>query len=440
MITRLQQHISQQHLFTPRHRLLVALSGGVDSVVLCYALCELGYTPILAHCNFGLRGKDSDGDEIFCRQLAKTLGLTIHVKTFATKVYAAKHGLSIQMAARELRYTWFDDLLRSQGYDFLLTAHHANDSVESILLNLVRGTGSKGLLGIASTRKQIIRPLLHFQKSELLHYAKQGRLNFREDKSNAEDKYKRNLVRLKVMPLLKKINPDVEQAILKNANLLAQTEELADAYVAHKTESLCIYRGDTLVISVKALMAEKYSPQITGKLMHAYGFNSTHIQKLLQTLSSPATSGKSFRSKTHVCEISFGEILIRKIQHKTFVALKFGNVAELCECAKFRITHVKAIKKLEPTDLVLNTDVLTFPLTLRPVKKGDRFKPFGMKGFKLLSDFFREQKVSVLQRKEAQVLCDGNGQIIWVCGYRSDERFRITEAPAKMIKLTYLGD
>ncbi|MEI6020453.1 MAG: tRNA lysidine(34) synthetase TilS [Bacteroidota bacterium] len=440
MLSQFEKHIRLKKLFSKNDHLLVAISGGVDSVILTRLLCALNYKVSLAHCNFNLRGNDSDADEAFCIALANELKVKIHVQHFNTKSYAKQNQLSIQMAARELRYSWFDELMQKHAYDYLLTAHHANDSVESILLNLIRGSGLNGLIGMEEKRNQLIRPLLPFQKLEIENFAKAEKIKFRKDGSNDEDKYKRNFVRLKLLPLIKQLNPSFDEVLLKNAALLANEKALANAFVEQKKKELLHVKETGFEIIVKQLLAESEYKTIIGAILHSFGFNSTHINALVRHLEQKGLSGKLFKSKSHQLYMSFDKIVISNLSNQNFQEMVFQNLEDLKASGIFEMIKTNKIKKIDCNTLMLDTAQLTFPLYLRGKKTGDKFKPFGMQGFKLLSDYFKEQKLNALQRQNTKLLVNAMGQIMWIVGYRSDERFRVSENSKSILLIKYLGN
>ncbi len=439
MYKALDRHIRSKNLFDKRDQLLVALSGGVDSVVLIHLLTALEYKVVLAHCNFKLRGKDSEADEAFCLALAKRLNLPIHLKAFDTKAYANINKQSIQMAARELRYQWFDELLQENAYDYLLTAHHANDSVESIVLNFIRGTGISGLLGIDEKRNNLVRPLLAFKKAEIIEFAKAQKIKFRKDASNEEDKYKRNFVRLKLLPLIKTLNPAFDDVLLKNADLLADEKALANAFVEQKKKELLQLKNGNYFISIQQLLRETHYQAILGAVMYAFGFNRSQIEDMLKHLLQKGLSGKTFKNKKYQVNLFFDQIEIAALTGQKFKALVFNDLKALENSGLFKISKIGKVMKVDGNALLLDASQLVFPLHLRTKKTGDKFKPFGMDSFKLLSDFYKEQKLSPTEKQNTKILVNAASQIMWIVGHRSDERFRIPKQLKNILLIEYLG-
>jgi len=439
VLTILEKHIQSQKLFSKNQSLLLAVSGGVDSVVLSHLLSQLNYKITLAHCNFKLRGKESEDDEKFCRDLAKKLNLKIHVHQFDIKSYSKKNKVSIQMAARDLRYAWFDQLIKEQHYNLLLTAHHADDSVETILLNLIRGSGLKGLAGMQAINGHVIRPLLNFSKKEIESYAEKHKIKFRKDSSNDEDKYKRNFVRLKLIPQIQKLNPAFNQTLLANAHYLAEDLNLLKTYIQIKRQALVIEKNNQYLINIQNLLKETNLQALTVHLLEHFGFNASQVEDLISTLNSKNFKGKLFATKAYIMHVGDKELMIIKniqsieIKHvyHSLQALKSSQLLKTQSIKKFALPH--------RNELLIESKHLIFPLTIRQRITGDKFKPFGMNGFKLLSDFYKEQKLNAVEKDNTKLLVNGNGDIIWVIGYRSDERYRVNEKSKNILKLTQLG-
>jgi tRNA(Ile)-lysidine synthase len=435
MLEIFKAHLAAQFGATTRSRLLLALSGGVDSVVLADLLVRGGYNFALAHCNFQLRGKESEMDERFCRRLATRLKVTIYTNRFDVKEKRSETGQSVQMAARELRYRWFADLIEKEGFDFLLTAHHADDVAETMLLNLVRGTGINGMKGIPSSNGKIIRPLLNFTKDELVGFAKQNKLRYRVDSSNSSLKYDRNFIRLKVLPLLKKLNPAFTTTSIKNARRFGEEAWIVNDYLAAKADQL-IKRADGYVrINKSLLLGEKSILSMLHYLLSPFGFNETQEANVLQNLLSNTAAGQFYFSPTHELTIDRQELVIRPVPEAAQELLVIHNIQELKELSILKVARVKKFKKPSANELILSASSLQFPLVIRAWQTGDRFRPFGMKGFKLLSDFLKEQKLNLFEKQNCRVLVNGNGEIIWVMGFRSDERYRVSGHEKDLIRI-----
>lgn len=435
MLRKFESNIKKNSLFGKKDKLLLAVSGGVDSVTLAHLLKESDYTFFLAHCNFKLRKKDSDKDEAFCRKLAKELKVEIFVKEFDVKAYATQNGKSTQMAARDLRYDWFKELIQQKRFDYLLTAHHADDIVETVFINLLRGTGIKGLKGISEKSDKTVRPLLPFAKKEISDYAKRHKLKFRLDKSNLEDKYERNFLRLHVIPELKKLNPQLEKTFFENSFRFNQEADMVNEFLTNRSKHL-IENGNRIIsIDKEKLKQENYKETLLHFLLSPYGFNTTQQQNILENISNNSLAGKMFYSETHALTIDRKNLIIQTKEKKDDdETLFFPSLAELKKEKIFKIEKIKDFEIPNKRELVLDENKLIFPLEIRTKKTGDKFKPFGMKGFKLLSDFLKDEKLNAFEKEKCKLLVNGNGEIIWVIGRRSDERYRVSANDKNLIK------
>lgn len=409
------------------------MSGGVDSVVLSFLLRELGFDFSLAHCNFHLRGKSSDADERFCVKLAKKMDVKIHVTHFDTKKTAEEKKLSTQMAARELRYDWFHKLMEEKGYSHLLTAHHAGDNTETVLINLLRGTGVNGLKGIRAKNGYVVRPLLSFTKEEIFVFAQENKIKFREDKSNSEEKYLRNYLRLKVIPRLKKVRPDIDRLFLENSDRFTEEAEIVRTYVEKALDRIVSKKNGNVYINRESLENETFRDTIIHYLLSEYGFNETQEKNVSENLAEKSISGKKYFSSTHELHLERNELVISPVDVQLTGTITIREFKELQKL--FKISKVTAAVKVQPDEMLLDKRNLIFPLTIRSAEKGDKFRPFGMNGFKLLSDFYKDKKMSQLDKKQSRLLVNGNGEIMWVIGYRSDNRYKVDLKSNEIIKL-----
>ncbi len=436
MLERLSKHIEQNELFSKNDKLLLAFSGGVDSVVLSHLLLALGYKFDLAHCNFNLRGKESKGDEKFCADLAKKAKLNFLSQQFETKKFAAENDLSIQMAARQLRYDWFKSLVQKNKYKYVLTAHHANDNVETLLINLIRGTGINGLKGIPEKQDHLVRPLLFASKDEIIAYAKTNKLKYREDSSNDEVKYKRNFLRHNVIPKLKELNPALERTFEQNIKLFKESADIVKQFTDSKKEEIVSEKNAQVKIDIKKLEKERHKELLLFEFIHPYGFNASQTGTMLKSVSTKLP-GKLFFSDSHKILIDRSYLIIEAIKNseqqkefqikdrKAFQDLPFDLSTELI--SNFEIESNKKIAQLD-----LNK--LEFPLIVRKWQTGDKFKPLGVNGFKKLSDFFTDQKLNQFEKEDVWLLLNKN-DIVWVIGYRIDDRYKINEQTKKILKL-----
>ncbi|MCE3226456.1 MAG: tilS [Bacteroidetes bacterium] len=427
-----QSNIIKNQLFNKNSKLLLAISGGVDSVVLAHLLKEGNYEFSLAHCNYKLRGKESDGDEQFCRKLAKELGVSIFVKVFDLKKKKGK--INIQSEARELRYSWFNELINQHELDCVLTAHHANDHVETVLINLLRGTGSKGMKGIRARNGKRVRPLLVFTKKEIEAYARKNKLDHRLDKSNLEAKYERNFLRLKVVPLLKELNPSLEKTFIENSFRMGQEYGMAGDYLKSRYKELVTEGKDFVNISKTKLKKEKYIESVLHFLLDDYGFNETQNKNIIDNIMNDGESGKLFHSPTHKLTIGRSELVIVPNNGKKLSETIVRSLSELKK--HFSVSEEKKFTLPSQNELFIYGEQLRFPLTIRTYRAGDKFRPFGMKGFKLLSDFLKSEKQNAFEKENCRILVNGNGDIIWVMGLRSDERYRVDPDKKNYLKLS----
>lgn len=432
-----ETYIQKNQLFTKSHKLLVAFSGGVDSVVLSDLLHQAGYAHDLAHCNFQLRGSEANGDTAFCEAFAKQRKQICHVAHFQTAEYAQHHKLSIQMAARELRYHWFKELIDTHHYDFILTAHHANDNVETLLVNLIRGTGLKGLQGIPDKQRQIVRPLLFATKEAILNYATEHQLAYREDSSNQEVKYKRNFIRHNIIPELKKLNPSLEETFSNSIQYFKQSHAIVEAFAQQKFKSICSENGPQLSISIEGILTEDQKETLLFEWLHDKGFKTSHIHQLVEALHSEQPTGKRFESDTHQLTIDRHFILVQAKQSATeeeFIINDINDTKHLPIALQMQVVSDIHFPDHQHQILIPYTEEL-FPLTLRKWKQGDKFKPLGMTGFKKLSDFFKDQKLSLFDKQKVWILCNQQ-HIIWVIGYRLDDRCKLSDEDTKLLKIS----
>ncbi len=438
MLKQLEVNIRKNDLFGKEHRLLLAFSGGIDSVVLAHLLHNMGYSCSLAHCNFRLRGDEAQGDRAFCESFAKDLGIPVFTKDFDTKAYAAERKLSTQMAARELRYNWFKELMAEHGFDRLLTAHHANDNVETLLVNLVRGTGIKGLQGIPERQDDLVRPLLFATKEEIMTYAEKHQLLYRNDSSNAEVKYKRNFIRHKVIPELKSLNPALEETIHTSVQFFKQSSEIVQSYAREKYTAMCHETQEQLFIDIKALAKEPYKETLLFEWLHNKQFKPRQIAQLCEVIHSEKHSGKQFSSPTYRLVVDRKYIIVQPLEKEPLQSTY--TIASPTDTAHLPIVLsieevTEAVFSGNRNEIVIPYTEQLFPLTLRRWKQGDKFRPFGMKGFKKLSDFFKDQKLSLFEKEAVWILANRE-QIIWIIGHRMDDRCRIEETTARSLRMT----
>lgn len=438
MQKKFESNILKNQLFSKKDSLLLAISGGIDSVVLAHLLKTTGFKFALAHCNFNLRGKDSKEDEIFCKDLAKQLGVKFYCEYFDTKTYSKTNKVSIQMAARELRYAWFNKLIKKNKFDHLITAHHANDVIETIFINLCRGTGIKGLKGIPEKTGNIVRPLLNFTKEEINSFAKKEKIKFRLDKSNLEDKYERNLLRLEVIPKLKKLHPALEQTFLNNISNFKSEAEIVNDFLAEKTKQLISEKGEQVLIDKNKLKKEKHLSTILYYILETFGFNGSQINDIKTNLTEKGEVGKLFFAFNYTLTIDRDFIFIKPGVNQNPEAVTIHSFDELKRSGHLKLKKLSKFERTNKNELIIEKNKLIFPLNIRAKRTGDKFRPFGMKGFKLISDFLKDQKLNAFEKEKCLILENGNGEIIWVIGYRSDDRYKVTGDNNELLKITVI--
>jgi tRNA(Ile)-lysidine synthase len=438
VLQKFKSNIAKNQLFNKKDKLLLAISGGADSVALVYLLKNSGYTFGLAHCNFKLRGKESDADEAFCKALADKLGVVFYSTQFDTKRYCKGKKISIQMGARELRYNWFNDIIKKNKIKYLLTAHHANDNIETLFINLLRGTGINGLKGIAEKKDSVVRPLLIFSKDELLDYLKKENISFRLDKSNFETKYERNFLRLKIIPKLKKLHPHFETTLINNISNFKEGSQIVNDFILEKFNTIVSIKESEILIEKHLLKKEKYIKTILNYIIKPYGFNSSQIDDITANLKENKATGKLFFSEKKTLIIDRDFIFIKQKNTHDFQPIIINSSEELKTINFLKISEIKTPKVFNPKELIIEQEKLIFPLIIRSKQNGDKFNPFGMNGFKLVSDFIKDIKLNAIEKENCRILENGNGDILWVIGYRTDNRYKINNSSKKLLKLSLL--
>jgi tRNA(Ile)-lysidine synthase len=442
MLPEFKRYIELQGLCRFGERILLAVSGGVDSVVMAHLFAEAGYGCAIAHCNFELRGVDSDADEEFVRSLAGSLEIPVYVKRFEVDREVGEKGISVQMAARELRYAWFSELAEQHGYDAIATAHNMNDSVETVLLNLSRGTGIRGLTGIPPRNGKIIRPLLFSSRKEIEKHARSHHLAFREDSSNLETKYQRNKIRHDVIPSMEQINPGFIDTMAGNMKRM----EEASAIFSHAVEQVreAIFERGTDGIRIHIDQLTRLTPLQTWlyELFSPFGFTRLQCEGIKDILD--AESGRRYISPTHQLYKDRDRLILTANKPETF-SRYYLDSPEKNSLLPFSM-DVEVMDRLElgeiprdPNTACLDYETLQFPLTIRHWLHGDYFYPLGMDQIKKLSDFFVDQKVPVPVKERTWILATGRN-IIWIMGHRIDNRFRITDQTKRVLLLRFQPD
>ncbi|MEO6148949.1 MAG: tRNA lysidine(34) synthetase TilS [Mucilaginibacter sp.] len=433
-VSRFSEFIAQNTLFTPHSSILVAVSGGMDSVLLARLFSAAGYNFGIAHCNFQLRGDESTADQQFCNNLAQQLNVSFHTINFDTRQYAVAHKLSIQMAARELRYEWFEQVRQQYGYSAIALGHHQNDTIETILLNLTRGTGIAGLHGILPKNGALIRPLMFLGRDEIADIIRDEKIDYAEDSSNASTKYARNKLRHEVIPKLKEVNPNLENTFENNLRHFRELETLLELKVAELKNSLFSYRDEDVYLPISEV--KKLHPQhlLLFKLLQDYGFSEIVVDDLVSSLEKH--SGRVFESTRFRLILDREQLIItpKKASAENQISINQTDTEAHFGGYKLNLLHDDSPLIVRDNPLATSVDaaLLVYPLTLRSWQQSDFFYPLGMKTRKKLSDFFIGEKVPLHKKQQIPLLVNGNGDIIWIGGYRPDERYKVGKNTKKV--------
>ena len=431
--------------FIAKHQLLshdglhiVALSGGADSVALLRALGAMGYRVEAAHCNFHLRGEESDRDEQFVKDLCQKHNIPLHLIHFDTVEYASLHQVSIEMAARELRYRYFDQLREDIGAETVCVAHHRDDAVETLLMNLLRGSGIHGLTGIRPRNGHIVRPLLGVSRQEILEYLDSIGQDYVTDSTNLQPDVLRNKVRLQLIPLLEQLSPGASDNIARSAYYLSEAEKVYNAEISREKETCISGNNNSSILIPYSSFCTAPSPLcLLHEWLSPYGFNRSQIDQLQNCLDGE--SGREFTSSTHTLVVDRDHLVVEPISTpiKPLVIPEPGNYRLTDNlCLKVEFSDDISISKLADC-ATLDKEKVLFPLTVRPVQSGDSFCPFGMDGHKLVSDFLTDQKRSLLEKRRQLVVTDATGAILWLVGLRTDNRFRVTSQTTTILRLSF---
>ncbi|GLB49794.1 tRNA lysidine(34) synthetase TilS [Neptunitalea lumnitzerae] len=412
-------------------KVLLAVSGGVDSMVMLHLFQELKADLAVAHCNFSLRGTESDGDEQLVVDTTKKYKVPIYCKRFETKKYAADKGLNTQLAARELRYAWFNELCVTHGFEHILVAHHANDKIETFLINLSRGTGIDGLAGIPVENDKVVRPMLPFSRETIEAYAKSQGIDWREDSSNASDAYLRNKIRHHITPLLEELHPNFLENFLKTQEYLMGSKAIVDRHIAELKSVLFIKENGVIKIPVVQLSALNPLATYLFELFKPYGFTSwKDVEHLLS-----AQGGKVVYSKTHELSKHRDTLILRAIENVVSDTYIFNTIPEeIDQPVKLSFKIVEEIQEIGDSVIYVDGEKLNLPLIVRKRKIGDYFHPFGMFGKKKVSKFYKDEKYSIKAKEEQWILCTEQ-DIVWIIGKRADRRFSVSEQTKTILKI-----
>ena len=446
MLDAFQQFIEKNKLCSKSDKILITLSGGLDSVVLLALFQESDYDISIAHCNFKLRGEESDADEDFVRSLASERHVEIFVKSCDAAKYAEENKLTIQEAARDLRYAWFEEVSAKKSFNKIAVAHHADDQIETLFINLFRGSGTAGLKGMPLERGKIIRPLLFASRADIEKFASENKLKFREDSSNTSDKYLRNKIRHQLIPVMEKVSPQAKKSIAKSLDFLQEDALILHQLIDKKKDKLLIEEGINTTISINDLMELQPLDVWLFYLLKDFNFlrKTTNDLAFILQNDDANSSGKIFHSETHQLlidreylilqkkksEVKKTEFFIQKTDFKLILPVNLQlNIEEYVDDYSFEDN---------PTIAYFDADKLQFPLTIRKWKQGDRFIPFGMNGSKLLSDYFIDKKIDRFTKEHIWLLLSGN-TIIWIIGHRASDTFRVEKECSRIMKIWVLA-
>jgi tRNA(Ile)-lysidine synthase len=435
MLHEFKKFIAENNLIKQGDRILLAVSGGIDSMVMSHLFMQLCNDTGIAHCNFSLRAQESDKDEEMVRIYASDHNIPFYSKRFKTKAFAKKNGLSVQMAARELRYSWFEEIRKENRYDTIAVAHNLNDNIETLLINLIRGTGITGLTGMRPFSNRIIRPLLFATREDIISYSNQHRVSFREDKSNADTKYTRNKIRHLLIPVLKEINPSIESTLIETADRFTGINAIISEYISELREMVSVQKEKFITFNISLLKPYFYNKTVLFELFKPYNVTNVMLKDLMSVIDGK-TGGQIFTS-THMIIKNRKEIIVthKEIRNETFYNIKniigFRKVPEIISAGFVEITDNFEIPS-DPVIACIDSEKVSFPLIIRRWKAGDHFFPLGMNKNKKLSNYFIDNKYSRVD-KENTLILESDGNIVWIIGDRIDNRYSITRSTKKAL-------
>ena len=437
MLNRFREHIEKLKLFSSSDTILVGVSGGTDSVVLLDLLDKAGLSVAMAHCNFNLRGEESLRDENFVKSLARQYDKPFHLASFDTRQFAVERGISIEMAARELRYHWFEELCEKNHYDWVAVAHHRDDQLETFFLNLSRGTGIQGLTGMKAVYGRIVRPLLFASRKEIEQYRFANHLEYIEDSSNIDLNILRNRIRHQLLPAMEEINPSFRESLSKTMYILQEVDDLFQQQIEYTRERISLSRHGDIYLSKDELKLLCPLNTYLFELLRPYHFNSDVVADIERHLDG--IPGKKFLSADYQLEIDRDYLIIRKIIHHDQHHYYIDEGVQLVE----KPVHLK-ISVIENNDhfrlerspkvALIDRDKVKFPLMLRRWQSGDYFRPLGMSGMKKVSDYFIDEKFSLAEKERSWLLTNGE-QIVWIVGARLDDRYKIVDKTKKILRI-----
>ncbi|PWB22842.1 tRNA lysidine(34) synthetase TilS [Flavobacterium sp. HTF] len=433
MLTKFQNHIVSRFPFLAEKKLFLAVSGGLDSMVLLHLLQQLPYEIAVLHCNFQLRGVESFDDQNFIKNYCDKNEVPVFITQFDTEAFAKDYKLSIQVAARELRYSWFYELLESENYDYILTAHHADDNLETFIINLTRGTGLDGLTGIPEQNDRIIRPLLPFSREEILNYAHENNIEWREDSSNASNKYLRNKIRHDLVPVLKEINPNFLNAFQKTQSYLQESQEMAEDASIMIYQQVAKEAGDDIHFDLNQLKKLPNYKSYLYQWLNEFGFLAWNdVYDLAEGQSGKQVFSEEFRLLKNRDTLILSPVSEANENQEYEIS---EDETEVNFPLNLRLSQVDEITIDSNKAIFVDAKKIRFPLVLRKWNEGDVFHPFGMQGkSKKVSKLFKDEKLSLIEKEKTWILCSDD-QIVWVVGIRQDERFRIEKSTNRILKI-----
>ena len=436
MLERFLENITIKKLFEAKQKVLLAVSGGIDSMIMLYLFEKSGFDYGIVHCNFQLRGNESDQDEEFVKKQVLIHGVPSFFKRFDTEEYAQINGISIEMAARELRYDYFEKIRIEHKYDFIATAHHSDDLIETFFLNLSRKTGIKGLTGIKDKSGKIIRPLLFASRDEIEQFASENYIEFREDSTNSDVFYQRNFLRHRILPLFSELNQSFKKNMLASIENLKDAETVYTRFFETEKQKVVEYATNSQIIDIEKLRKSEHPKILLLEILNSFNFNPAVAEDVFQSLESE--SGKQFYSKTHRLIKDREKLYVSEIaeQENRIYYIETDDIELFAPCEiNIEKLHGKDFKiRKEKNIACLDFEKLEFPLLIRKWQQGDYFQPLGMTGFKKVSDFLIDEKIPVHEKENIWLLCSGN-KIAWIMGNRIDNRFKITDKTGKIIKI-----
>jgi tRNA(Ile)-lysidine synthase len=437
MLNKFKRFLTENDLLKPDNRILLAVSGGIDSMVMMHLFLRLKYETGIAHCNFSLRGDESDMDEEMVQLYAQKHNIPFYSKKFKTQEFAQINGLSIQMAARELRYTWFEELRIENKYDVIAVAHNMNDNIETVLINLTRGTGLNGLSGIRPRINNIIRPLLFATRDEIIEYCHKYIIHYREDSSNEDTKYTRNKIRLKIIPILKEINPSIENTINDTAERFSNINDIVSEYISNLKERVSYRKDDLILFNISLLREYLKNKTVLFELFKQYGIHNVQLDDLIKVINGK--TGGQITISDYLVLKNRKELIVSKVNTESKTFLSLNSINELLKAPGIisaTISEKKSNREI-PSDsniASVDSDKISFPLLIRKWEKGDYFYPFGMDQRKKLSDYFIDRKYTRFE-KERKLILLSDGKIVWIIGDRIDNRFRISQSTKNILTI-----